>query len=99
MLNLLNILILYTLNVSLSSSGVSCISINISKFEQWSDFFLLILFDCLPTDFTEMMRALGFPRLISMENFRTPNFKLVYECLKWLMKRFGISTYLLLASN
>jgi len=39
-------------------------------------------------NFTEMMRALGFPRLISMENFRTPNFKLVYECLKWLMKRY-----------
>ncbi|CAG5125271.1 unnamed protein product, partial [Candidula unifasciata] len=38
--------------------------------------------------FTEMMRALGFPRLISMENFRTPNFKLVYECLTWLMKRY-----------
>ncbi|KAK0047074.1 clusterin-associated protein 1-like isoform X1 [Biomphalaria pfeifferi] len=39
-------------------------------------------------NFTEMMRALGFHRLISMENFRTPNFKLVYECLIWLMKRY-----------
>ncbi|XP_059162072.1 clusterin-associated protein 1-like isoform X2 [Physella acuta] len=39
-------------------------------------------------NFTEMMRALGFHRLISMENFRTPNFKLVYECLTWLMKRY-----------
>ena len=24
---------------------------------------------------TEMMRALGYPRLISMENFRQPNFQ------------------------
>ncbi|XP_064641238.1 clusterin-associated protein 1-like isoform X2 [Lineus longissimus] len=39
-------------------------------------------------DFTEMMRALGYPRLISMENFRTPNFPLVAEVLKWLVKRY-----------
>lgn len=38
--------------------------------------------------FTEMMRSLGFPRLISMENFRTPNFPLVVEVLKWLVKRY-----------
>lgn len=38
-------------------------------------------------DFTEMMRALGYPRLISMENFRNPNFPLVAEVLKWLVKR------------
>ncbi|KAI3368659.1 hypothetical protein L3Q82_025661 [Scortum barcoo] len=42
---------------------------------------------CL-TDFTEMMRALGYPRLISMENFRTPNFTLVAEILIWLVKRY-----------
>jgi clusterin-associated protein 1 len=36
---------------------------------------------------TEMMRALGYPRLISMENFRNPNFPLVAEVLKWLVKR------------
>ncbi|XP_061831150.1 clusterin-associated protein 1 homolog isoform X1 [Nerophis lumbriciformis] len=35
-------------------------------------------------NFTEMMRALGFPRLISVENFRTPNFTLVAEILIWL---------------
>lgn len=40
------------------------------------------------TDFTEMMRALGYPRLISMENFRTPNFTLVAEILIWLVKRY-----------
>jgi hypothetical protein len=39
------------------------------------------------TDFTEMMRSLGYPRLISMENFRSPNFPLVAEVLNWLVKR------------
>ncbi|KAG1653340.1 Clusterin-associated protein 1 [Nymphon striatum] len=39
-------------------------------------------------DFTEMMRALSYPRLISMENFRTPNFELVAEILGWLVKRY-----------
>ncbi|XP_069426735.1 clusterin-associated protein 1 isoform X2 [Ovis canadensis] len=35
-----------------------------------------------------MMRALGYPRHISMENFRTPNFGLVSEVLLWLVKRY-----------
>lgn len=48
---------------------------------------LILFYSVFILDFTEMMRALGFHRLISMENFRTPNFKLVYECLTWLMKR------------
>jgi len=39
-------------------------------------------------NFTEMMRALGYPRLISMENFRSPNFPLVAEVLKWLVLRY-----------
>ncbi|KAM7012058.1 clusterin-associated protein 1 homolog [Tautogolabrus adspersus] len=39
-------------------------------------------------NFTEMMRALGYPRLISMENFRIPNFTLVAEILIWLVKRY-----------
>lgn len=39
------------------------------------------------SDFTEMMRGLGYVRLISMENFRNPNFPLVAEVLKWLVKR------------
>ncbi|XP_032560169.1 clusterin-associated protein 1 isoform X1 [Chiroxiphia lanceolata] len=39
-------------------------------------------------NFTEMMRALGYPRLISMENFHTPNFMLVSEVLLWLVKRY-----------
>lgn len=47
-------------------------------------------------DFTEMMRALGYPRLISMENFRTPNFPLVAEILTWLVNRYisGLSEVL-----
>lgn len=39
-------------------------------------------------NFTEMMRALGYPRLISMENFRNPNFPLVAEVMRWLVKRY-----------
>ncbi|TRY93048.1 hypothetical protein DNTS_025172, partial [Danionella cerebrum] len=35
-----------------------------------------------------MMRALGYHRLISMENFRSPNFPLVAEILIWLVKRY-----------
>lgn len=39
-------------------------------------------------NFTEMMRALGYPRLVSMENFRAPNFPLVSEILLWLVQRY-----------
>lgn len=39
-----------------------------------------------------MMRALGYPRHISMENFRTPNFPLVSEVLVWLVKRYEPQT-------
>ncbi|NXS10914.1 CLUA1 protein, partial [Neodrepanis coruscans] len=39
-------------------------------------------------DFTEMMRALGYPRLISLQNFHPPNFKLVAEVLLWLVRRY-----------
>jgi len=39
-------------------------------------------------NFCEMMRGLGYPRIISMENFRIPNFKLVAEIIFWLVKRF-----------
>lgn len=43
-------------------------------------------------NFTEMMRALGYPRHVSMENFRSPNFGLVAEVLLWLVKRFEPQT-------
>ncbi|XP_018370011.1 PREDICTED: clusterin-associated protein 1 [Trachymyrmex cornetzi] len=39
-------------------------------------------------NFTEMMRVLGYPRLISLANFRMPNFPLVAEIIVWLVKRF-----------
>ncbi|XP_059056920.1 clusterin-associated protein 1 [Achroia grisella] len=38
-------------------------------------------------NFSEAMRALGFPRPISLESFRTPNWELVEECLRWLAAR------------
>eukprot|EP00798_Chlamydomonas_sp_ICE-L_P030274 gene30274-35262_t len=38
--------------------------------------------------FTETMKALGYPRLISMENFRIANFELVADCLYWLVQRY-----------
>lgn len=34
------------------------------------------------------MRALGYPRLISMENFRNPNFELVADILYWMVKLY-----------
>eukprot|EP00741_Cyanophora_paradoxa_P004257 tig00000789_g4133.t1 len=36
----------------------------------------------------EALRSLGYPRLVSMENFRTPNFELVADCLYWLLERY-----------
>ena len=39
-------------------------------------------------DFTEVMRALGYPRLISVDNFRNPNFELVADVLYWMVKRY-----------
>ncbi|XP_011503513.1 PREDICTED: clusterin-associated protein 1 [Ceratosolen solmsi marchali] len=41
---------------------------------------------------TEMMRVLGYPRLISLSNFQYPNFPLVAEILLWLVKRFDNNT-------
>ena len=39
-------------------------------------------------DFAECMRSLGYPRVISMENFRSPNFELVADCLEFLVTRY-----------
>uniref|UniRef100_A0A1I7XAP3 Clusterin-associated protein 1 n=1 Tax=Heterorhabditis bacteriophora TaxID=37862 RepID=A0A1I7XAP3_HETBA len=36
----------------------------------------------------EMTRALGYPRLLSIENFRSPNFLLIAELLEWIVKRY-----------
>lgn len=35
-----------------------------------------------------MTKAIGYPRILSLENFRTPNFPLVAELLEWIVKRF-----------
>lgn len=39
-------------------------------------------------NFAEHMRALGYQRLVSVENFRTPNFELVASVLYWMIKRY-----------
>ena len=39
-------------------------------------------------NFCEIMRALGYPRIISIENFRRPNFELVANVLYWLAQRY-----------
>jgi clusterin-associated protein 1 len=43
-------------------------------------------------NFTELMRALGYPRLISLENFRKPNFELVADVLYWMVKLYEPDT-------
>ncbi len=43
-------------------------------------------------NFTEIMRSLGYPRLISMENFRKPNFELVADILYWMVKLYDNET-------
>lgn len=43
-------------------------------------------------NFTEIMRCLGYPRLISMENFRKPNFELVADILYWMVKLYDPDT-------
>lgn len=45
-------------------------------------------------NFTEIMRSLGYPRLISMENFRKPNFELVADILYWMVKLYDPETTL-----
>ncbi|CEF70282.1 Clusterin-associated protein 1 [Strongyloides ratti] len=39
-------------------------------------------------DTTEILRSLGFPRLVSIDNFRNPNFSLLAEILEWLVLKF-----------
>jgi clusterin-associated protein 1 len=39
-------------------------------------------------NFCEMMRALGYHRNISIENFRDPNFELVADILYWFAQRY-----------
>jgi clusterin-associated protein 1 len=46
--------------------------------------------DC--RNFTEMLRSLGYPRLVSVENFKKPNFELVADILYWLAQRYDPNT-------
>ena len=39
-------------------------------------------------NFKEIMATLGYPRLISIENFKVPHFELVADCLIWLCQRY-----------
>lgn len=39
-------------------------------------------------NFAEMMRALGYPRPVSVESFRVCNFELTADCLSWLVERY-----------
>eukprot|EP00472_Partenskyella_glossopodia_P009653 CAMPEP_0197523152 /NCGR_PEP_ID=MMETSP1318-20131121/8144_1 /TAXON_ID=552666 /ORGANISM="Partenskyella glossopodia, Strain RCC365" /LENGTH=440 /DNA_ID=CAMNT_0043075755 /DNA_START=119 /DNA_END=1441 /DNA_ORIENTATION=- len=39
-------------------------------------------------NFSEYMKELGYHRIVSMENFRTPNFELVADALFWLCERY-----------
>lgn len=39
-------------------------------------------------NFCEIMRNLGYPRPISMENFRLPNFELTADILYWFAQRY-----------
>jgi len=38
-------------------------------------------------DFIEKMKSLGYPKLISIDSLRTPDFSFVSEILFWLVKR------------
>lgn len=38
-------------------------------------------------DFTEQLRALGYPRRVSVDSFRKPNFPLVADVLYWLVHK------------
>jgi clusterin-associated protein 1 len=45
-----------------------------------------------------MARVLSYPRLISMENFRQPNFRLVAELMTWLVKQYNHTFSILFSS-
>ena len=43
----------------------------------------------MPTqNFTEILRALGYPRLVAVDNFRKPHFALVADILYWMTTRY-----------
>ena len=42
----------------------------------------------VPQNFTEILRALGYPRLVAVDNFRQPHFALVADILFWMTTRY-----------
>lgn len=66
-------------------SEIRCIEI---FYQLLHKFVALAKINTMWTDMAEMLRALGYPRLVSVENFRSPNFPLVAEVLAWVVKRF-----------
>ncbi|VDN03256.1 unnamed protein product [Thelazia callipaeda] len=42
----------------------------------------------------EQLRVLRYPRLVSIENFRKPNFRLVAELLEWIVRKYDDQTSL-----
>lgn len=43
-------------------------------------------------DLAEMLRAVGYPRMVSVENFRNPNFSLVADIGRWLVSQYEPKT-------
>jgi clusterin-associated protein 1 len=39
-----------------------------------------------------MLRSLGYPRLVSVENFKKHNFELIADILYWLAQRYDPHT-------
>jgi clusterin-associated protein 1 len=45
-------------------------------------------------NFCEIIRGLGYPRPISMENFKNPNFELVADILFWFSQRYDPESFI-----
>ncbi len=41
-----------------------------------------------PSDLTEIMRALDYPDVVSMDDLRNPNFELVADMLYWMANKY-----------
>lgn len=55
---------------------------------------LIIQLGLIP-DIADLLRRMGYPRLISQTSFRSPNFLLVADILKWFLRRFDSSVDML----
>ncbi len=41
-----------------------------------------------PSDLTEILRALDYPHVVSIDDFRNPNFELVADMLYWMANKY-----------